>query len=62
MIVSFKIKEHKRDKQEYPNPQIKDLIMYFFCGPQTPPHPLFLAQIGSICGFTSAPAIADVLT
>ena len=41
MIVSFKIKEHKRDKQEYPNPQIKDLIMYFFCGPQTPPTPYF---------------------
>ena len=27
-----------------------------------PPHHLFLAQIGSISGFTSAPAIADVLT
>ena len=27
-----------------------------------PPTLIFLAQIGSICGFTSAPAIADVLT
>ena len=51
-----------QSSQEGPNPQIKDLIMYFFCGPQTPPNPLFLAQIGSICGFTSAPAVADVLT
>ena len=46
------------------NPQINNLIMYFFSGPQNPPTAYFCINIGSICGrgFTSAPAVADVLT